>query len=50
MFEKALVMYYLMLVRSALRDLCHEGCGRVADTARGETSAVSHHETTTRVP
>ena len=29
-------MYYLMLVRSALWDLWHEGCGRVADTARGE--------------
>ena len=28
--------YYLMLVRSALRDLWHEWCGRVADTSRGE--------------
>ena len=29
-------MYYLMLVRSALRDLWHEGCGQVDDTAQGE--------------
>ena len=46
-------MYYLMLVRSALRDLWHEGCCQVADTALGfapycitprdhNPSAISH--------
>ena len=29
-------LYHLMLVRNALRDLWHERCVRVADTARGE--------------
>ena len=43
-------MYYLMLGRSALRDLWHEGRGRVADTARGEAECCIRQETTTRVP
>ena len=34
-------MYYLILARSALRHLWHEGCGRVADTARGEVTHSS---------
>ena len=55
-------MYYLMLVRSALRDLWHEGCVQVADTARGEAkccitprdhnlSAINHvkHELTNKI-
>ena len=29
------IKYYLMLVRSVLQDLWHEGCGQVADTALG---------------
>ena len=33
-------MYYLMLVRSALRDLWHERCGRVADTAQGKAKVM----------
>ena len=39
-------MYCLMLVRSELRDLWHEGCGRVAEcTARGEAKLVLYYAT-----